>query len=234
MSSLQRGFYLIAVLTAFALSACGLQQVGPNGASGSEDEALELDRQVLALAGGVSDHMQTAYARATVWGTGEVDGSCRTFEVLPIIYDRTTMDTDGPTERSWMWVRVRVFCCDREEIFSTWTGSINLDDADFMLEVYSNHNRLWNASVTKSITVYNADDRSQTMSLDLNLAWAGIWDFRHRAENRFLEREHVYNYELLYDIATVSGDIGLPGVTFDFATQQNVWIGDENRTTITR
>lgn len=232
MSSLQRGFCLTVIVMAFALSACGLVQLGSPADQGAEDDpAMEVERSIAALAGGVSEHRHTEYARATVWGTGEVDGSCRTFEVLPIIYDRTTMEPGGPTDRQWMWVRVRVFCCDGEEIFSTWTGSVNLDDADFTMDVYPNRNHLWDASVNKTVTVRNTADRTQEMTLDISLVWDGVDDFRHRSEGRFLDGDHVSHYELMYEISTVSGAIGLTDVTFDFATQQHVWIGDENRTT---
>ncbi|MEA3249392.1 MAG: hypothetical protein U9Q03_03480, partial [Patescibacteria group bacterium] len=164
MSSLQRGFCLVAIMMAFALSACGLQQLGSPD-DGEPDPAVEVERSLAALAGGVSEHRATEYARATVWGTGEVDGSCRTYEVLPIIYDRETHEPGGIVDRQWMWVRVRVFCCDRDEIFSVWTGSVTLDDADFTMNVYPNRHRLWDASVDKTITVSNTADRSQTMDL---------------------------------------------------------------------
>ncbi len=234
MSSLRKCLLLTAIVTAFALTGCGLQQLGSPSDQDGDDPAVEVDRSISALAGGVSEHMTTDYARAEVWGTGEVDGSCHTYEVVAIVYDRTTMDVGGPTDRQWVWVRVREFCCDREELYSTWTGSVNLDDADFTLDVYPNRHHLWSASVDRTVTVRNTADRSQTMDLDLNLVWDGVNDFRHRAENRWLDDEHVYNYELLYEMAMLSGEVGLPGVTFTFDSQMRVWIGDENRTIIDR
>jgi hypothetical protein len=231
MSSLQRGFCLVAILSAFALSACGLVQLGSTGDQDADDDvAVDVNRSIEALAGGVSEHRHTEYARAEVWGTGEVDGACRTYEVRTIVYDRETHEPGGKVGRQWVNVRVREFCCDREEIFSVWNRSVNLDDADFEMNIHPNRHHLWDASVSKTVTVRNTADRSQEITLDISIDWTGLDDFRHRSEGRFLDGDHVSHYELWYEMATASGDIDLPGVTFDFDTQMRVWIGDENRT----
>jgi len=186
-----------------------------------------------AVAGGTSTHTQTEYARAQVTGTGEIDGSCETFEVTAIAYHRTTMGPGGPADRDWVWVRVDRFCCG-EEIFTRWTGAANLEIDQYDLDLPNNRHHMWSAGVTQTVTVYNRADRSQTLTLDLDLDWVGLDDFYHDTRGRKLEGEQIFHHTLDWCQATVSGDITLEGVEFDFDSQEIVRIGDQNRTTHSR
>jgi hypothetical protein len=225
---------VVIVLSAL-VSACGLTQLSPSEASGSEDQALALDREVLGLtSNNAATHTQLEYARATVWGTSKASGDCRTYEVLPIVKDITRNDAGGQVDSQFVWVRVREFCCERRTVFTEMRGRVNLDDSEYNVTVQSNKRILWSAMLNKTVTVSNTSTGDE-LTLDLNLDWTGIYDIRNRNENRWFgeDLDNVSSYTLTYEMTKLGGWINVHGqdVTFNFDEDVvNSWIGDMNRT----
>ncbi|MFC1639108.1 hypothetical protein ACFL26_02460 [Patescibacteria group bacterium] len=211
----------LAVAALAALAGCGVQ------IPESSDElppGFDTEEVRQALAGGNSTHTDTEFTTAHITGTGDLGDGCVTMEATVRVYSQTTMEPGGPTDRQWMWVRVRRFCCDDTDIMTQYTGSVTLADGEYDLSLPANRHRLWDGSGAQTVTVHNRSGGSDTMDVTVNLVWDGLDDFRQRTETRHLNGDLVRSYSLQYCPAILSGEVLIDGITFDFGTQQHVWI----------
>jgi hypothetical protein len=191
-----------------------------------------------ALSGGSSTRVDLDFSQMKVFGAGEIEGECMTYEVDARIIERTRYQSGGSVQSDYLWVSIKRFCCDDDSIYSIWRGYVYLDADDYELDVSNNRREPWSASVAQTVTVRKHGDRSQTMDVAVDLNWAGSNIFEHMTRNRReLGGNVLMHFTQDRSAAEVSGTIELSGqpdvenVEFEWGSQHSVWLVNRSQTT---